>query len=56
MPNDQILKTIEQIRKRLKKKMAENKLGDISYSYSEEEKKELIENAKLAQLNWERVE
>lgn len=47
--HDQAKILIELSRKRLSKKLAENKLGDTSYSYSEEEKRELVENATLAQ-------
>lgn len=40
---------IDLFRKSLSKKLEENKLGDINFSFSEEEKKEFLENAKLAQ-------
>ena len=39
---------IDSSRERLSKELKEGKLGDTSYSYSEEEKQEFIENAELA--------
>ena len=48
----QAKKIIDTARKSLKEDKKNNKLGDTTGFFSEEEKKELIENAKLAQLNW----
>lgn len=43
---------IDNARKSLKEKRKHNKLGDMTFSFSEEEKKEMVEDAKLAQLSW----
>lgn len=48
MLSKRVQSIIDSYRERLSKKLKEGKLGDTSYSYSEEEKQEFSENAKLA--------
>ena len=48
---DQAKIVIDNARKSLKEKLRHNKLGDMTFSFSEEEKKEMIEDAKLAQAS-----
>ena len=47
---------IDNARKSLKEKRKHNKLGDMTFSFSEEEKKEMVEDAKLAQASIYREE
>lgn len=54
--SDQAKIVIDKARKSLKKKLEHNELGDTTFSFSEEEKKEMVEDAKLAQNNFHREE
>lgn len=47
--SDQAKIVIDTMRKSLKKKLEHNELGDTTFSFNEEDKKEFVEDAKLAQ-------
>lgn len=54
--SDQAKIVIDIFRKSLKKKLEHNELGDTTFSFSEEEKKEFVEDAKLARASLYRQE